>query len=124
MPSWRQYMAIWDTGATGSVVTSKVVSDCGLKPIGMATVHGIGGQQQSNTYLVNVLLRNNAIVQGVRVTEGKIGAQFDVLFGMDIIGMGDFAVTHKDGKTVFSFRIPSVERIDEKRAQVLGYWRV
>ena len=31
---------------------------------------------------------------------------------MDIIGTGDFAVTNLDGKTVFTFRIPSAERID------------
>ena len=31
---------------------------------------------------------------------------------MDIIGMGDFAVTHSDGKTTFSYRWPSSEKID------------
>jgi uncharacterized protein YecA (UPF0149 family) len=31
---------------------------------------------------------------------------------MDIIGMGDFAVTNKDRKTTFSYRWPSGERID------------
>lgn len=31
---------------------------------------------------------------------------------MDIISKGDFAITNVDGKTVFSFRIPSVETID------------
>ena len=31
---------------------------------------------------------------------------------MDIISMGDFAISNKDGKTVFSFRVPSLERID------------
>jgi uncharacterized protein YecA (UPF0149 family) len=31
---------------------------------------------------------------------------------MDILGMGDFAVTHQDGKTVFSFCVPSRRHID------------
>jgi preprotein translocase subunit SecA len=35
-----------------------------------------------------------------------------MLIGMDIIARGDFAVTNYDGKTVFSFRMPSVEQID------------
>ena len=35
-----------------------------------------------------------------------------MLIGMDVINAGDFAITNKDGKTVFSFRIPSMERID------------
>ncbi len=35
-----------------------------------------------------------------------------MLIGMDIISRGDFAVTNKDGKTTFSFRLPSVAKID------------
>ena len=31
---------------------------------------------------------------------------------MDIINQGDFAVSNKDGKTAFSFRLPSIECID------------
>ncbi len=36
----------------------------------------------------------------------------DVLIGMDVIGLGDFSITNKDGKTTFSFREPSMEEID------------
>ena len=36
----------------------------------------------------------------------------DVLIGMDIIGSGDFAVTNSENKTVMTYRIPSVSRID------------
>ena len=31
---------------------------------------------------------------------------------MDIIGLGDFSITHCDGRTCMSFRLPSQERID------------
>ena len=36
----------------------------------------------------------------------------DVLIGMDIITLGDFAVTNRDGITVMSFRTPAQGRID------------
>ncbi len=36
----------------------------------------------------------------------------DVLIGMDVIANGDFAVTNHQGKTLMSFRMPSVECID------------
>ena len=36
----------------------------------------------------------------------------DVLIGMDVINCGDFAISNLDGKTSFSFRMPSLERID------------
>jgi hypothetical protein len=34
----------------------------------------------------------------------------DVLIGMDIISMGDFAITNARGKTIFSFVIPSLNK--------------
>lgn len=36
----------------------------------------------------------------------------DLFIGMDIISLGDFALSHKEGKTLFSFRIPSLAPID------------
>jgi hypothetical protein len=36
----------------------------------------------------------------------------DILIGMDIIGMGDFAVSNYNGRIVFSFRVPSMAEID------------
>ena len=36
----------------------------------------------------------------------------DVLIGMDIINRGDFAVSNRNGKTMFSFRIPSMSDFD------------
>jgi hypothetical protein len=47
----------------------------------------------------------------LRVTQAKI-KDADILIGMDIISAGDFVVTNYEGKTVFSFRIPSCECID------------
>ena len=36
----------------------------------------------------------------------------DVLIGMDVITQGDFAVTNREGRTVFSFRVPSLIHLD------------
>lgn len=36
----------------------------------------------------------------------------DVLIGMDIITAGDLAITNHNGRTTFSFRVPSCEEID------------
>ena len=45
------------------------------------------------------------------MTLGKL-LGYDMLIGMDVMNLGDFAVTNKDGRTVFSFRIPSCRCID------------
>ena len=108
----KNYTAIWDTGATHSVITKKVVMECKLWPSGMTRVSHAGGESTSNTYFVNIYLPNRVEVCGVRVTEGVLIGSVDVLIGMDIISKGDFAVTNKDKITAFSFRIPSMQRID------------
>jgi predicted aspartyl protease len=109
---FKQYKAIWDTGASGSVITKKIVEELNLKPTGMVTVNTAGGQNIVNTYIVDVLLPNKVIYGNLKVTEGKIYGGIDVLIGMDVISQGDFAVTNYNGKTVFSFKFPSDECID------------
>ena len=112
VPPPKKYRAIWDTGATASVITRKVVEECQLEPIGMTRVHTASGEYDCNVFLVNIALPGNVMITQVRVTEGEIFGQCEVLIGMDIISHGDFAFTNKDGKSTFSFRIPSVEEID------------
>ncbi len=107
----KEYKGVWDTGATNSVITKRVVDELGLKPIGLVEVHHAGGKSTANKYLVNIILPNRVAIQSVTVTEGAL-IETDMLIGMDIITLGDFAVTNKDGKTVMSFRIPSCEEID------------
>ena len=49
---------------------------------------------------VAVVLKNTACTHGQGV---------DVLIGMDIISLGDFAVSNYDSKLVFTFRVPSIK---------------
>lgn len=108
----RKYLALWDTGATGTVITRAVVDDCGLKPIGLTKVHHAKGEDTSAVYLISIFLPNRVCFPSLRVTEGDLAGDIDVLIGMDVITQGDFAVTNLDGKTVFSFRIPSRQCVD------------
>ena len=107
----QAFKAIWDTGATNSVITSKVIDQCGLKATGITDVHTAQGTTRTETFLVAILLPNDVVFPSVRVSKGAIH-DADVLIGMDIISRGDFAVTNRDGKTVFSFRMPSIQCID------------
>ncbi|MCX5810190.1 MAG: SEC-C metal-binding domain-containing protein [Proteobacteria bacterium] len=93
------------------MISQKVVDEWNLKPIGMAQVHSVTETKLCETFLVSILLPNKVIMPAVRVTKGEL-VGCDVLIGMDIIARGDFAVTNKDGKTTFSFRLPSIEEID------------
>lgn len=110
-PSFEKFQAIWDTGATASVITQDVVNKCGLKPTGMKEVHGVHGKKLAETFLANIRLPNAVMVPNVDVTLGDL-AGADVLIGMDIITLGDFSITNVGGITVFSFRYPSQKTVD------------
>jgi len=101
-PQPFEFEAIWDTGASSSVISGQVVNRCGLQPTGMAKVYTANGESLCNTYLVCVMLPNGLGFPTVRVTEGKL-AGADALIGMDIIGRGDFSVSNFEGKTVLAF---------------------
>ena len=111
-PPRKQFNALWDTGATASMVTKRVVEDLGLPAEGYSRVFHVGGEEANvPQYYVNLVLLTDVHFAGVNVFQGKLLGT-DVLIGMDIINRGDFAVSNRDGATTFSFRIPSIESFD------------
>lgn len=104
--------ALWDTGATMSLITQEVAALLKITPVGVTKVNHVGGAATSNSYLVNLGLPNRVMVKGVLVVEGKIGNDVGAIIGMDVINQSDFAITNVDGQSWMTFRHPSVEPID------------
>lgn len=105
--------ALWDTGATGTCISHEVVKNLSLIPTGQKNVHTPNGESTVDTYMVDVFLPNHVTIRDVEVCDSEIGAQgIGILIGMDIISLGDFAVSNYDGKTVFTFRTPSKQVTD------------
>lgn len=111
LPTFQEFRGVWDTGATGSVVTNKVVTQLGLKSIDRTVNHTVGGTKATDVYLANVRLPNQVVIPVLRVVEGEI-FEADVLIGMDVIGLGDFAVTNKSNDTWMTFCLPATRRLD------------
>lgn len=113
-PISTRIAAIWDTGASSTVITEDVVRNLGLVPTGMVQNHTAGGTINSNTYLVSIGLPNKVKINGVSVSSVPrlSGGKIDALIGMDIITMGDFSITNYQGHTCMTFRIPSLHEID------------
>ena len=103
--------ALWDTGATHSVISTKAAILLNLVPVKKTSIIHAGGRSFVSVYDVDVLLPNNHLIQYVSVSETEL-FDLDLLIGMDIISRGDFSITNKDGKTTFSFRLPSYKEID------------
>lgn len=113
-------LAIWDTGATCSVVTELTAQKLNLLPIGRISVSGLGGTQYKNVYIVDLKLPNGTEIYDLLVSEldnpsdedGKKIDTFGLLIGMDVISKGDFIITNFEGKTTMSFREPSCYKVD------------
>lgn len=107
--------AIWDTGATNTVITNEIADRLNLEPSGYTEVNTASESKlRTNTYIIDLKLKKDVVISALQVTEGKISTEngIDCLLGMDIISLGDFSITNFEGKTWLSFRIPSQHKID------------
>lgn len=108
-------LAIWDTGATNSVITKAKAAELGLIPVSKTQVRGVGGTYLANIYQVIIKLNNQSIRISCLVTECEELSNVDdtgLLIGMDIIALGDFVITNHKRKTTMTFRVPSLQEID------------
>lgn len=104
--------AIWDTGAMRSLIRPEIVVKLNLKPISKTLMDTPSDKNvPSNVYLLDIFLPNRATITSIQALEGTPNS-CDMLIGMDVISLGDFAVTNFNGKTTFSFRVPSMSEID------------
>lgn len=107
-----EVVGVWDTGATSTMISEGLAKSLNLVPVSARSVAHAGGVDQRWSYLVDVWLPNQVVVRGVVATDCAGLTDFDVLIGMDIITAGDFSVTSANGRTVMSFRMPSLKCID------------
>jgi predicted aspartyl protease len=108
---YKKYLSLWDTGATNTVITQNVIETLNLKPVSIVKVNTPAGLYEIEQYYVDIILSNDTIIQNLLVSRGLLRS-YDMLIGMDIIGRGDFAVSNLKEQTTFSFRMPSLEKID------------
>lgn len=109
------FNALVDTGAQATCITSAAAERVGLAPIGKVPIQGVAGLSFHNNYLFRVGFafgvigeRREARMGSLHVVDTPIqGAElniadsdFDVLLGMDIIGIGSLKI---DGDGSFSF---------------------
>lgn len=113
---------IWDTGASATAISQNVVTSLGLNPTGMKrAVHTANGIREADTYAVSLHLPQGVITNPVLAVDVESITDADVLIGMDVIGTGDFAVTHVHGRTKLSFCVPSMHDTDYFRMTALKF---
>jgi len=102
--------ALWDTGATNTMVSKKVAVALGLRKTGEISVRSFAGEKTVNLYYLRLLLAGG-FAKDLQVLELSDIKEADVLIGMDVIGYGDFVFTlkreHNIDKAKIYFRSPS-----------------
>lgn len=105
--------ALWDTGAEFSCITKKFAKRLGVEPKSEMEIAGAVGHGAKPTYEMDVVVLNVHNFSRKSLVEIDFDKDYcDIVIGMDIISQGDFAVTERDGKTIFSFRYPHMRDID------------
>lgn len=111
----KMYMALVDTGATCTCISSKVAQEVGLNPSGKAKMIGSTGEEEKNTYRFGVGFLLDPVQQPTGQVSGNLnvhmvngmefsqqGSGFEVLLGRDVICKGTFPLSF-DGHFILSF---------------------
>lgn len=113
-PSFDAVNVLWDTGSEVTLINPRVVKQLNLKSFSYTELDGIGGSETNKTYIIHIKLPTGDYAFNVEAIETANTGEYDVVIGMDIISFGDFALTNKNNKSMFSFRFPSECHIDFK----------
>jgi Aspartyl protease len=110
------YMALLDTGASGTCISPKIVADLNLVPVGKANMISASHVTPANQYFFSVgfpiglaqtptglMSGNFHVFENITGLEFKpAGATYDVLLGMDILAKGALTLDFQ-GRWCFSF---------------------
>jgi hypothetical protein len=99
--------ALWDTGAGISAVTEDFAEKMNLTSIGVMDVDTADGIRSAKVYSVDIKLQDIPLIMDMHSVEVTDSDDFDAIIGMDIMSLGDLAITTGTGKTMLSFRIPA-----------------
>ncbi len=115
-PQGVTFRAIWDTGATHSVITPRLIEKLNISNqiSGYTQVCGVNStiSKQAVYKVGGIVLPNRVMLSEWELTESCLSpSEIDVLIGMDIICKGDFTISNYGNKTKFCFSIPSHDEV-------------
>lgn len=95
--------ALWDTGATTSMLNDSVARALNLGEIGYTEYAHANGIAESSIYAADVDFQGGLKIRKIELIGLSDIHDFGLLIGMDIISQGDFRVRNDNGNTVFTF---------------------
>lgn len=105
--------ALWDTGSSESVISSNIVKELSLQSVGSALLNGTSLSCKTKIYEIILLFAEKQRI-ALQVTESPQigGSGIDLLIGLDVISMCDFAVSSDNENVCMTVRYPSRGLID------------
>jgi hypothetical protein len=103
--------ALWDTGATISAITPKLVKELNFIPAGTMAISGITGSLDVEFVLTTIQLPAGILRKNIKMAVCDFSQDINIILGMDIITLGDFELLHGSNKTIFSFSSPPSAKI-------------
>jgi hypothetical protein len=98
--------ALWDTGATFSAISPDVANQLKLVPTSRIKVAAVHTTNIVGAGIITVELPEYVVKKDIRVAICNLNSNVGMILGMDIIMLGDFAISNGDGRSLFSFAIP------------------
>ena len=90
------------------ILSHRIASELQLQLHTREQLYTAAGTIVINTHFVDIEFPNGLYIPNIKVYESNLEEHgIDMLIGMDIISLGDFAVTNYDGQTKYLFRYPS-----------------
>jgi hypothetical protein len=102
--------ALWDTGATLSCITPDVAKKLGLVCIDKLHVYGVNSFTEVDVTIASIVLPGTIVLRDKRITISSLPPATDMLIGMDIILMGDLAISNGSNQTLLSFTMPPLQK--------------
>jgi predicted aspartyl protease len=99
------YKALWDTGATETLISNKVDTELSLEKTGEIEVSTINGVINTKRYECGLLIENHSKSINIQPAEFSYRKECDIIIGMDVIQHGLFILN----KGKFSFTIEQLK---------------
>jgi uncharacterized membrane protein YwaF len=110
--------ALWDTGAMMSAITPEIRDKLKATTIDSIRLVGIHTAQEVDIVIITVELPNRVVKKSIKVAVCNMISNAEMILGMDIISLGDFALSNGNEQTLFSFAAPPFQdKIDFSKRQ-------
>jgi predicted aspartyl protease len=105
----KKVRAIIDTGATCSVISKALIDE--LRPRNSYITKEVNGRT-SDGYFFDIYLSEKFLLENFILYRMPPYLNEEFLIGMDIISLGDLAISNYENQTSITFRIPSEQKIN------------